>query len=154
MRCQGSRGPTTFLDCLATNKELQSEEFKAWCENFAQLFKRYVPFPEGFAVPELADLLYRIRTNGLGFPCNDKHGTLGWSLDLYASFLDHSCSPNCEVVMDEEGNLVVRALSEIEEGAPLLITYVDLESRTPQERKEHLFDLYRFHCACPRCKSE
>ncbi len=102
---------------------------------------------------ELVDLLMRIRTNGLGFPCDDKNGTLGWSLDLYASFMDHSCAPNCKVDMDARGRLVVRALAEIEAGSPLFISYVDLESRTPAERKEHLFELYRFHCACTMCKT-
>lgn len=143
-----------FLDCLATNSELQSEDFRTWCKNFSGLFKQYVPFPEGYSVNDLTDLLMRIRTNGLGFPCNDKHGTLGWSLDLYASFLDHSCLPNCEVVMAGNGNLVVRALRGVEEGGQLLISYVDIGTRTPKERKDHLYDLYRFHCNCIKCKGE
>jgi len=153
LRCQEGGGRAgQFLDCLATNKELQSEDFRSWCSNFAQLFKQHVEFPKGYEVGDLCDLLMRIRTNGLGFPCDDKHGTLGWSLDLYASFLDHSCSPNCEVVMDDGGKLLVRTLSDVPAGGQLLITYVDVKSRTPQERKDHLFDLYRFRCSCERCK--
>ena len=148
-----SRTDIRFLDCLSTNEELQSEDFRSWCSNFAQLFERHVKFPAGYTVSDLADLLMRIRTNGLGFPCSDKHGTLGWSLDLYASFLDHSCSPNCEVTMDDGGKLLVRTLTDIQDGSPLLISYVDVESRTPKERRDHLFELYRFRCSCERCES-
>merc|ERR1712224_479998 len=118
----------------------------------AKTFKRYVPFPQDYSEDHLVDLLMRVRTNGLGFPCSDKYGSLGWSLDLYASFLDHSCIPNCKVGMDKEGNVVVETLSKIDAGSKLLISYA-IESRTAEERKKHLFDLYRFHCRCQLCKN-
>ena len=144
---------SAFLDCLDTNRKLQPEHFTNFCVNMAKTFERYVPFPDDdYTVEHLIDLLMRIRTNALGFPCSDKFGSLGWSLDLYASFLDHSCVPNCRVDMNTSGDVVVQALSDIKPHSKLFISYA-IESRTPQERREHLYDLYRFHCKCELCMS-
>ena len=143
----------SFLDCLSTNEKLHDQEFKSWSRGFAELFKKYVAFPTlEYSVQELQELLMRIKTNALGFPCSDKYGTLGWSLDLYASFLDHSCSPNCKVDMDGCGKLVVEAVREIRKGEALLISYVaEPETVSYDERKKRLWETYKFACRCERC---
>ena len=46
----------------------------------------------------LLKLLLQIRVNALGFPFGGD-ATLGWSLHARASRLNHSCSPNCAVVL-------------------------------------------------------
>lgn len=154
----GGEGPSSrasrALDVLATNRALQPREYLDWCEGFAKLFGKYVAFPEGVETSDLVDLFCRIRTNGLGFPCSDAEGTLGWSLDVNASFFNHACAPNCRVDMDEAGALVIIADEEVPEGEELFISYVANDDRTKEERREHLFDLYRFWCACSRCKGK
>ncbi|KAJ7233444.1 hypothetical protein C8J57DRAFT_1382004 [Mycena rebaudengoi] len=67
--------------------------------------------------------------------------------------LNHGCSSAVNSVYSwrqDEGALVVYALSDIQQGQELLVTYMDTkQSRT--ERRKHLSEHYGFNCSCSVC---
>ena len=50
----------------------------------------------------------------------DLNGGVWWNL---AKFMNHSCSGNCESVMEEDGTIVVYALKKIKKGDELVYNY-------------------------------
>jgi SET domain-containing protein len=65
-----------------------------------------------------------------------------------ARFINHSCTPNCEAVL-ENGRIFVEALRDIEPGEELFYDYgLELDER---ERKSSA-QLYPCHCGSRRCR--
>ncbi len=66
--------------------------------------------------------------------------------------LNHSCVPNCRVTYESDHRATLTAITDIEPGQELFISYVD-EYAPLAERRENLAE-YGFVCACPRCKAQ
>jgi uncharacterized protein len=66
-----------------------------------------------------------------------------------ARFINHSCDPNCEVVITR-GRVYIHALSDIEEGAELFYDYwyVTDESYTLDDLRR----IYPCRCGSPKCR--
>jgi hypothetical protein len=75
---------------------------------------------------------------------------LGLVLDPRASIINHSCSPNAVVVFDGP-KLSVRALSTVQDGGEIFISYVD-SSAPFGVRQAELRDQYFFTCKCSLCE--
>lgn len=65
-----------------------------------------------------------------------------------ARFINHSCAPNCEAVMDGK-RIFIEALRTIEAGEEL--TYDYRYERTPDTTREDE-QLYVCHCGAPTCR--
>jgi hypothetical protein len=66
--------------------------------------------------------------------------------------LDHSCLPNCAIVLTKEGVLQSRAVQPIRAGANLTIMYDSLRvSASIAERRYELLISHEFTCRCQRC---
>ena len=78
--------------------------------------------------------------------------SIGRSLYPSASYLNHSCEPNCEVF--ETGSILqVCAKADIAEGDEVTISYIDTNQRL-RERRRQLLETYFFTCQCTRCARE
>ena len=68
------------------------------------------------------------------------------------SSMNHSCSPNCDVVFRDGtvATVVVRAPKGVDQGEEITISYID-ETLSTNERRVRLRDHYGFECNCPRC---
>jgi len=66
-----------------------------------------------------------------------------------ARFINHSCDPNCEVVITR-GRVYIHALRDIEEGAELFYDYwyITDESYTLEDLRR----IYPCRCGSPRCR--
>jgi hypothetical protein len=72
------------------------------------------------------------------------------------SCINHSCDPNVESfksVDDVDGDVNLYAARRIEAGEELFLNYIDVESKTVQQRRAQL-DAYGFSCQCRRCQEE
>jgi len=90
-----------------------------------------------------------LRTNGFSRGASSSSSTL--LLCPVLARLNHSCSPNCQQSWDEEsGQEKLYAMTKIQPGEELCITYCDL--REPRDkRREVLRAKYGFLCSCPAC---
>jgi len=90
-----------------------------------------------------------LRTNGFSRGASASSSTL--LVCPVLARLNHSCSPNCQQSWDEEsGKEKLYAMTKIQPGQELCITYCDL--REPREkRREVLRAKYGFLCSCPAC---
>jgi len=68
------------------------------------------------------------------------------------SLFNHSCFPNC-VPMYHYGKMVIKCIHEVEAGAELCVTYLDVILEK-EKRKEKLAEIYYFECGCRRCVGE
>jgi uncharacterized protein len=65
-----------------------------------------------------------------------------------ARFINHSCDPNCESVVDD-GGIVIRAIRNIQPGAELTYDYaLEIEARPSKSRRA----LYACRCGSARCR--
>lgn len=90
-----------------------------------------------------------LRTNGFSRGASSSSSTL--LLCPVLARLNHSCSPNCQQSWDEEsGQEKLYAMTKIQPGEELCITYCDL--REPRDgRRDVLRAKYGFLCSCPAC---
>jgi uncharacterized protein len=65
-----------------------------------------------------------------------------------ARFLNHSCAPNCEAVI-ERGHIWIDALTDIPEGAELVYDY---QYEDDAEYTEDDLRFYACHCGAPNCR--
>jgi SET domain-containing protein len=65
-----------------------------------------------------------------------------------ARFINHSCDPNCESVVDD-GAIVIRAIRNIQPGAELTYDYaLEIEANPAKSRRA----LYACRCGAGRCR--
>jgi SET and MYND domain-containing protein len=94
---------------------------------------------------------YRERCNCFGIWNKHDH-CLASAIFPTASFLNHSCAPNCSRATDETGLISITALYDIPAGTEITISYIDVKNRTTESRRPELSGYYRFTCGCARCE--
>ncbi|GKT34850.1 hypothetical protein ADUPG1_008126 [Aduncisulcus paluster] len=77
---------------------------------------------------------------------------LGIGLFTFLSQLNHSCTPNCEIVSTHNHSCVLRVLESVRPDEELTISYIPLENGV--KRREELLRPYLFTCQCKRCQFE
>ena len=87
-------------------------------------------------------------TLSLSAPYDDL--SLGMGFDPIVCSANHSCDPNA-VVMFNQPQVVVRALSRISAGEEVFIKYIDTTNPRSVRRAE-LNESYYFECNCAKCK--
>ncbi|KAK2953113.1 hypothetical protein BLNAU_11898 [Blattamonas nauphoetae] len=98
---------------------------------------------------ECMDLITKLICNNL---IGDDSDGKPFILALYPriSLLNHSCRPNCGIVLDGKGRAVMKTLTAVKEGEPLTFNYTPLTDSTPR-RRERLQIWFDFECHCERC---
>ncbi|CBZ49663.1 conserved hypothetical protein [Neospora caninum Liverpool] len=74
----------------------------------------------------------------------------GWALYPRAARVKHSCRPNV-TYRNLDGLLVVFALEDIEEDAPITMSYIDQLYVPTEERRKRVMATKRIFCQCTRC---
>jgi hypothetical protein len=91
------------------------------------------------------------RLNAVGI--FDEYGDeLGCVLAPLAAMVNHSCLPNCQVMV-EYGQCRLVALRDIAAGEELSYSYVSLQGGE-EDRKRSIKDTWQFSCRCERCCGE
>jgi len=77
-----------------------------------------------------------------------------FAMALYekASMFNHSCSPNCYALWDQN-TISIRTLRAISEGEPLTISFVTfIEMQKTSLRQKVLSSVFGFDCSCMKCR--
>ncbi|KAF9428000.1 hypothetical protein BGZ94_003637 [Podila epigama] len=70
------------------------------------------------------------------------------------SYMSHSCSPNTKVTFaDKDNKLSIVATTDIKAGDELHVGFIKNGTLTVEERRQALFQDYRFKCMCPLCET-
>ncbi|KAF7854721.1 hypothetical protein EAF04_010290 [Stromatinia cepivora] len=103
--------------------------------------------------PELANYalesLCRLSTNAFRVESNIGNGPIGLCLDPLLARANHRCHPNAAVTFDGK-RATLRALSPIEMGEQIFISYID-ETQRQEVRQASLEETWFFKCQCFRC---
>lgn len=86
-------------------------------------------------------------------PKRVQHNCFDRGLFPLAALFNHSCIPNCQSALTEDGLLEVRTISIVPAGAKLGISYLSCASLCLplEQRQAHLQTHYEFKCSCLRC---
>jgi hypothetical protein len=88
--------------------------------------------------PTVEDLIFRTRTNAATL---DRGGKAGCALSVHMGYTNHSCAPNAQATIDDDGFVCLRARQAVDDGQELSISYVD-ENLGYDERRKTLEE----HC--------
>jgi len=102
---------------------------------------------------EVETMLLIFTQNCLHLPSSEGNSALGvW---FTASFLSHSCIPNCAWCHDESGKAMITARRPVFSGDELTISYISEDDLVCgiHHRRELLAKSKRFICECVRCAS-
>jgi import receptor subunit TOM20 len=105
-----------------------------------------------FAIPRSLNDLEPIES----VTCEKEHykqadGSIGAGLYHIASYLSHSCEPNCEVKFD--GNkLSLVACRDLKEGEEVVVSFAPA-GLGAKKRRNLIKEKYRFVCKCSGCSS-
>jgi len=70
------------------------------------------------------------------------------------SYMSHSCEPNTKVAFAEHDNkLSIVAARDVKAGDELHVGFIKNGTLTTEERRQALFQDYRFKCMCPMCET-
>jgi SET domain-containing protein len=102
---------------------------------------------------EIADRRYerklRYSTHTFLFTVDDDTVIDGGKFGNIARYINHSCEPNCESVIDEDGRVYIDAVRDIATGEELTMDYrLQVDSADPAEWRE----LYACRCGSPGCR--
>lgn len=70
--------------------------------------------------------------------------------------MSHSCEPNTKIAyQDHNNNLAVVATKAVKAGEELHVGFIDQKNGelSTEQRRQELFQHYRFKCMCPRCEA-
>ncbi|KAK3810422.1 MAG: MAS20 protein import receptor-domain-containing protein [Linnemannia elongata] len=72
------------------------------------------------------------------------------------SYMSHSCEPNTKIAYQDHNNtLAVVATKAVKAGDELHVGFIDQKNGelSTEQRRQELFQHYRFKCMCPRCEA-
>ncbi|KAG0229305.1 hypothetical protein BGW42_001645 [Actinomortierella wolfii] len=90
--------------------------------------------------------------------CRSAHDApvVGAGFYRVTSYISHSCDPNAKITFPEHThNLTLIAAKDIEAGDELHVCFIDQKNGTltTEQRRQALFQHYRFKCMCTRCEA-
>lgn len=102
------------------------------------------------------DMYFRVATNHLGFFDEAGHRA-GSALYETLCFSNHSCTPNTVPTPPASSvrGTALRALKSIYAGDEITWNYTwpgDLALLSKKKRQRLIYEAFRFHCQCPRCR--
>jgi len=137
---------------LVPNSQNYKPETQLSVKRMARYVSKIFPKPEVnyFDDEEIYALFFREKCNCFGI-WDYKDRCLGSAVYPTASFLNHSCAPNCTRFPDQNGLISVRTLYPLPAGTELCISYITLHDSSTESRMEQLRYYYCFECGCARC---
>eukprot|EP00984_Skeletonema_dohrnii_P023177 scaffold12252_cov133-Skeletonema_dohrnii-CCMP3373.AAC.3 len=88
---------------------------------------------------------------GAGVQSSDSLGVPIRALFLIASKVEHSCAPNVEMNISENGMLQYKTFTNLKQGDRILYSYGPGYSQPRRRRQESLYETRQFLCQCKRC---
>lgn len=124
--------------------------FQLYSGDYKHLAGKECPKIDGQVVIDafLVHKILRLNSMGFGPPSQLDRDRGIW---ITSSFLNHACSPNCELEFHGD-MLLLRPKQDIEEGQQLTVSYISIPDLAVSERKEMLKRNWGFDCACDECK--
>jgi hypothetical protein len=108
-----------------------------------------------FSIADIVRALGIIKINGLAITppvFGSKEDSVGIAIYPISSFLSHSCATANVSVRFEGTTAIIRTLSALEAGTPLLHCYgPQAGEMTTKQRRMMLKDQYHFYCECDGC---
>lgn len=89
------------------------------------------------------------------FSCKSSNRDLADQYYLYdfISRINHSCDPNLDTFIRDDGVMECKTLKPIKNGEQLFVNYLGCsENLTTRQRKQQLKDSWSFECNCPLCR--
>ncbi|GAB5593732.1 mitochondrial import receptor subunit tom20 [Umbelopsis nana] len=81
--------------------------------------------------------------------------SVGSALYRATTYLAHSCDPNTKIEFaDKSHHLTLKAAKPIKKGEELQTSYIQLEDKNTEQRRNQLAELFQFKCVCPKCESD
>ena len=105
----------------------------------------------GVSSANVASLVYQVRTNAAEIVRNGKKS--GCALSVLMGWHNHSCIPNAQAEVRDDGHVTISALRDLAKDEEVLISYVDA-TESYDERRKTLAMHYGFECRCERCVTE
>jgi len=88
---------------------------------------------------------------GAGVQSSDSLGAPASAIYLLASKVEHSCAPNVEMNLNENGMLQYKTFTNLKQGDRILYSYGPGYSKPRRRRQESLYETRQFMCQCKRC---
>jgi len=93
--------------------------------------------------------LHVLAVNGVSLP-DARRGLFATS-----SRANHSCRPNAAFCVRESGELALLAISEIDEGEEITVSYLsEADLLVPRSRRQRMLRNWGFECDCSRCSAD
>lgn len=81
--------------------------------------------------------------------------SVGSALYRATTYLSHSCEPNTKLEFaDNSHTVTVKAAKPIKKGEELQTSYIQLEDKNTEQRRNQLAELFQFKCVCPKCETD
>lgn len=112
--------------------------------SFAKTFFKLDTWSEA----EIEKIYAILGTNGHELPISQPPELVVYEI---GSFFEHNCRANCSKTFTDDGDLVIVAATDIENGDNLSICYTD-PFWGAANRSQHLNESKNFICSCERCK--
>ena len=129
-----------YLDPNSLGDELKKEYFDLL--NIMEIQKPEIE--DHFDTNLLLKIMCIYQTNGFG------DGSLG----IKVSRINHSCCPNSQHFVNEEGETGIRATSKILEGQEISISYMNTKAMKNFKERQKFCHTLDFVCSCEICKTE
>merc|ERR1711920_136405 len=98
---------------------------------------------------EALDILARLYCNSLTVYSRSR-SEIGVALSSIVALFNHSCVPNADWRLDDDGSVCVYALRNVRAGEELCLSYID-GALEYTERRAKLEEAFFFTCDCSAC---
>ncbi|CAO3694489.1 unnamed protein product [Umbelopsis ramanniana] len=87
--------------------------------------------------------------------CLPDQSSVGSALYRATTYLSHSCEPNTKLEFaDKSHTMTVKAAKPIKKGEELQTSYIQLEDKNTEQRRNQLAELFQFKCVCAKCETD
>ena len=143
-----------MLRSFLTHESEFGKEERARVRGAAELVEKIVSSSRGscaLSTASLAQWLMIMESNCHTILDCATQAKIGVGLYPGGAFFNHSCTPNVDYLVGQDGVMRKVTIRNVKKGEQLTITYTDLVSSPTLQRREFLEQQFHFSCACQRC---
>lgn len=144
-------GRSDIENLMGNREHITNSRKEAFFTFGAVLFEYLKDCPLKLKEADIYGLLCRISCNSFTIT-NSELNSLGTGVYKTASFINHSCDPNC-IALFNGPDISIRCIKNIASGEELLMGYVNTLAPT-ELRKAELLEGYMFTCTCDVCSGK
>ena len=101
---------------------------------------------------DTGNLITMLNTNAFQLPSNGEDEIMRWGVFPMISRINHSCSPNCVVLINSNGTADIKTIIPIQANTELTISYNRIDhGLSPCYRIRSLVETKKFTCNCELC---